>query len=410
MAPPKRNIHYISEEAAINDAAEKIQQQLTKLHLEKQYLGFSMESASFSTSKDNKISMVCVIQIATATDAYIFDVRNFRSIPKKLHTLLVSQGYKLVTYYRRKQLEELDCSFFGEQNGRMVTCVDLRQLVELSYKHLFEQPIYFSQVVERLCGYSIARTPKGMDDIDTVPLNHDQLQYLADIVGGCYDIWSHYNALLFVTSGSIPAPALVSTPVHTIKPKRKIQATSEASLKSAAEWLGKETNLICSDRVLICKLMTGYVPWQDLTPEDAAYAAGEVVKLCADCTRRNPVDYDPELAAEWLNDLTMLTDEQLVNKLLIDYSPYQRLQPDHAERFAKEAVVSYRKKKPVSKPTFNLRLTEKQLIPPQHAIEKLKELIPAFCDLIRAGNPESNARIFATFVQLLSGLTPEKKL
>lgn len=360
MAPPKRTIHYHVGEDKINKEALGISDFIGNLKAENRYLGFVAESATFETAAGNTCTMVCVIGIATATEIHLFDVRNFRSLPKQLHNLLTAEDITLVTYYRHKQMQNMDNSFFGSCNAALVSCVDLRHTFKLFDAKKFQPNPYLQELVAEFCGYQIPYPGVCMDNINKRQLNNEQQEYLAGVAGGCYDLCRYYKT-------KHETPTLASTPsthaptITPIPPTKTPQTTKEEKLPNivaalpesilvAVKWMCEQNPMPTATDKDLLLILGQYPVWKFVSTRDFVVIAQETIKQYrsttktphSDRTSTNIAQIEAVVTNCFLNNHCVKTDEEWSLFLRSKYAPWQSVSTGTINFLVAEALKHHK--------------------------------------------------------------------
>jgi len=264
MALNNRKIYTHLTETAINNASEKLHKEILALPQKKRYLGFDVDTAAYPQKKH----LVCVIQLATSSEVHLFDVHKFRTLPTKLHDLLMDTYISLVSYQfgTNSEISLIDsftdiCSAWEDlQHTR---CVDLCPIVSL----LDGVPCSLFDAAVKVLGYKIPLTMTPNSPSAAI-LRADSI---AAYASACYDIWTYY------TIGNQPPPCCRVAACVDVKP--------------ASEWLNGHLPTLTDDQ-LRTKLLLEYAPWQGLSPQDALNAANAAVEMYR---KNHPVVILPKL-------------------------------------------------------------------------------------------------------------------
>jgi len=241
MTPSKRTIHYLSVESVMDSIAKDLLDAIHKLPISKRYMGFAVTTGLTRHACKREVGL---IQLATATDVYLFHVRNMRALPQHLSYLLTSYYVHLMGFNCSSDLEALKTSFFIDTRA-----VDMRSIISLSQGIIAEQ-LSLGRLAEDFCGYVITPvTPGDVLNVSDQVLPPKIREHFADQASVCYDLWCYH-----MSSTQEPLPGKSEFPEYVLTPEESAKAL---------KWLGCRRFVNPSIGSVAEQLWNEYPPWQN---------------------------------------------------------------------------------------------------------------------------------------------------
>ncbi|KAK0208470.1 ribonuclease H-like domain-containing protein [Desarmillaria ectypa] len=158
------------------------------------HVGFDLEwKPSFVRgARENPVALV---QIATATQVFIFQLSSMSAVPYSLKQLLENSAITKVGVGIQNDVKKL----YNDHRFSVLSCVDLsmfaRSVDNASWKGPFKNPIGLSRLVSTYLGSTLSKGFITRSNWEACPLSLAQMQYAANDAHAGYAVYSHLRAL-----------------------------------------------------------------------------------------------------------------------------------------------------------------------------------------------------------------------
>ncbi|KAK0505965.1 ribonuclease H-like domain-containing protein [Armillaria luteobubalina] len=182
---PGAHPHYITDPAAADT--------LIASHLEHHVgpVGFDLEWKP-TFARGGRENPVALVQIATQTEVFLFQLSAMFAIPPSLKRLLENSSVIKVGVDDAKKL-------YKDHRLSVRSCVDLsmfaRSVDNASWKGPFKNPIGLARLVSTYLGFALSKGSITRSNWEAHPLSSSQLRYAANDAHAGYAVYSHLRAL-----------------------------------------------------------------------------------------------------------------------------------------------------------------------------------------------------------------------